>query len=317
MTFEDNKLSIVIVNWNSGEFLSMAFSSLLKFHSFLIEHVIIIDNGSMDHSIDFLSGAGDFPFEITVVKNPNNIGFGAACNQGAKYVQTSLILFLNPDTQIHSNSISIPVKFMNDRQNSKVGICGIQLIDERGCQSTSAARFPTLRVMLGEVLRLNKVLPRIFPPHLMNAVELKKGCSVDQIIGAFFCIRKTVFDDCQGFDERFFVYFEEVDLSLRAKKNGFESYFLSEGSAFHKGGGCSDKVKSTRLFYSLRSRILYAQKHYSSIELAVLILLTGIELPLRLIQSLVAMSWSDIKNTFVAYFNLIIYFLRRVCGHNR
>jgi len=115
-----------------------------------------------------------------------------------------------------------------------------------------------------------------------------------------------------GFDERFFVYFEEVDLSVRAKQLGYASYFLSEVSAFHKGGGCSEQVKAARLFYSLRSRIFYAQKHYSWMEFVALVLLTGLELPLRLVQGLMRVSWSDINNTFSAYTQLVTYFVRRI-----
>ena len=138
----------------------------------------------------------------------------------------------------------------------------------------------------------------------MPSSELRESGFVDQVIGAFFLIRKNVFDQCGGFDERFFVYFEEVDLSWRAKQLGYSSYFLSDASAFHKGGGCSERVKAARLFYSLRSRILYAQKHYSWMEFIGLILLTVIELPLRLFQGVLRASWSDINNTFSAYTQL-------------
>jgi len=128
-------------------------------------------------------------------------------------------------------------------------------VDEEGHASTSAARFPTLRVMAGKILGLTNLFPGVFPAHLMSSSDLRVSGVVDQIIGAFFLIRKAVFDRCGGFDERFFVYFEEVDLSLRAKQLGYTSYFLSEVSAFHKGGGCTERVKAARLFYSLRSRI--------------------------------------------------------------
>lgn len=146
----------------------------------------------------------------------------------------------------------------------------------------------------------------------MSSSDLRENSSVDQVIGAFFLIRKDVFDRCGGFDERFFVYFEDVDLSLRAKRLGYSSYVLSEVSAFHKGGGCSERVKAARLFYSLRSRILYAQKHYPRMEVVALVVLTGLELPLRLIHGVLRASWSDINNTCAAYTHLIAYFVRRV-----
>ena len=103
-----------------------------------------------------------------------------------------------------------------------------------------------------------------------------------------------------------------MDLSLRAKQLGYSSYYLSEVSAFHKGGGCSERAKAARLFYSLRSRILYAKKHYSKMEFVILVLLTGLELPLRLVQGIMRASGADFKNTLAAYLQLIIYFVGKI-----
>jgi GT2 family glycosyltransferase len=85
---------------------------------------------------------------------------------------------------------------------------------------------------------------------------------VDHVIGAFFCVRRELFEDLGGFDERFFVYLEDLDFSLRARKTGRTAYYLADAAAFHKGGGTSEQVKAHRLFYSLRSRLLYAFKHF-------------------------------------------------------
>jgi GT2 family glycosyltransferase len=234
-----------------------------------------------------------------------------ACNLGARHAQGKYLLFLNPDAALYKDTLSIAMTFMEHPENAKIGICGVQLIDENGATTTSAARFPTLRILAGRTFGLAKVLPGVFPVNFMSDDELNESKIVDQVIGAFFLIRKGVFDLCQGFDERFFVYFEEVDLSLRAKRLGYSSYFLSDARAFHRGGGCSDRVKAARLFYSLRSRVLYAEKHYSSIPYVLLIVLTAVELPLRLGQTLFSKSWSDARNTLIAYYKLIEYFLGR------
>ncbi len=82
------------------------------------------------------------------------------------------------------------------------------------------------------------------------------------MIGAFLWIRRALFERLEGFDERFFVYYEELDLSLRARAAGFETYFLADAQAYHRGGGVSEQAKAARLFYSLRSRILYGFKHF-------------------------------------------------------
>jgi N-acetylglucosaminyl-diphospho-decaprenol L-rhamnosyltransferase len=301
-------IDIVIVNWNAGTQLRECLDSLIQYGKTSPNQIILVDNGSIDNSIDNIESM-DLP--IVVIRNVTNRGFGAACNQGAALAKSEFILFLNPDTRLFKDSLTIPISFMQQPNNSNIGICGIGLVDECGKPSTSAARFPTLQVMAGKILGLSKLLPSVFPPHLMISSVLQESGLVDQVIGAFFLIRSDVFKLCNGFDERFFVYFEEVDLSLRAKQRGYSSYFLSEVSAYHKGGGCSERIKAKRLFYSLRSRILYAQKHYTKIEFLALLALTTIELPLRLAQNIMKLSWLDIKNTSTAYIQLVAYFIRR------
>lgn len=303
------KLNIIIVNWNAGHQLHDCIISISQYHNNIVGQVIIVDNASIDNSLSFLESITNLPFDLKIIKNHQNRGFGAACNQGALISNSKYLLFLNPDTRLFEKSLIEPTKFMEDPKNSNIGICGIQLKDESNHTSTSAARFPTLQVIAGKVLGLSKLLPSIFPNHLMSTADLNKSGIVDQVIGAFFLMRKNVFDQCNGFDEQFFVYFEEVDLSLRAKKLGYSSYFLSEVSAFHKGGGCSERVKSTRLFYSLRSRIYYAKKHYSNAEFLLLVSITLIEMPLRLIKGILRFSLSDIVNVCSAYKKLTIYFI--------
>jgi GT2 family glycosyltransferase len=301
---------ITIINWNADTQLAQAVASIAQYHHNLVSSVTIVDNASTDNSLAWVEALSDLPFPLHIIRNHDNRGFGAACNQGAALAKSEFILFLNPDTRLFENSLPVPLAFMRQPSNSGVGICGIRLVDEEGCVATSAARFPTLRVMVGKTLGLARLFPGVFPTHLMTASELTQSCSVDQVIGAFFLIRRNLFDHCGGFDERFFVYFEEVDLSLRAKQYGYSSYFLPEVSAFHKGGGCSERVKAARLFYSLRSRILYAKKHYSWLEFVALTLLTMVELPLRLVRGVIKASRSDIVNTLSAYMQLVTYFVR-------
>lgn len=298
-------LSIVIVNWNAGDQLRACIASVAQAAEPC--EVIVIDNASSDESS---RGIDQYGIPVRLIANAANRGFAAACNQGASEAHGDYLLFLNPDTRLFADSLTGPLDFMDRPENAAIGICGIRLVDELGNTSTCAARFPSLRVLAGSILGLGKLFPRIFPPHLMAPRELNDSRTVDQVIGAFFLIRRNVFDRCGGFDERFFVYFEEVDLSLRAKQMGYASYFLSDVAAFHKGGGCSEQVKAARLFYSLRSRVLYAQKHYSAVGLFGLAVLMAIELPLRVGRSVVRMSRADFLNTLKAYRQLAGYFLR-------
>lgn len=299
-------IRIVIVNWNAGSQLLDCIRSIQDHENSLVEDIVVVDNGSTDDSVFAIKDLAG----VTLIEAGKNLGFARACNLGAQGAKSEYLLFLNPDTRLFADSVIEPLNFMQQKRNSEIGICGVRLVDERGGFTTSAARFPTLRVMAGKILCLSSVMPKLFLRHQMSSVELSESCFVDQIIGAFFLIRKSVFDRCGGFDERFFVYFEEVDLSLRANHLGYSSYYLANVTAFHKGGGCSNRVKSTRLFYSLRSRIIYARKHYSRFEFAVLIVLTAIELPLRVTNGLFKFSLSDVSNTCLAYWNVSTNFLR-------
>src|SRR6185436_16896564 len=231
----------------------------------------------------------------------------AACNQGAAGTQADYLLFQNPDTRVFSDSLRHPLEFLEQKQNSKFGICGVRHVDDSGAFSTSCARFPTLRIFFGQMTGLSRLLPTWFPSHLMLEAECLESREVDQIIGAFFLVRRTLFEALGGFDPRFFVYFEEVDFSLRAVQAGFRSYYLAATTVYHKGGGSSQQAKATRLFYSLRSRLLYGFKHYSFLDAFALALLTlTIEMAARLLAALGSLSLSKLVETVQGYSALFV-----------
>ena len=232
-------MDVVIVNWNAGIQLRQCVDSLLVNDNNEIKRIIVIDNGSTDGSADSIE---DLP-RVMLVRNNDNLGFAAACNVGALVGDSPYILFLNPDTRVEANSLSVPLGFMKCPENSGVGVCGIQLVDERGVVSRTCARFPTLRRLTISALGLDK-LPGLRSSGVrMNNREHESTRCVDQVMGAFFLIRRNLFLSCHGFDERFFVYFEEVDLSLRTKMSGHESWYLTEAQAFHAGNGTSQQVE--------------------------------------------------------------------------
>ena len=262
-------LDIVIVNWNSGDQLRACLQSIATTRSpdVGIRRVVVVDNGSTDGSTRNLPG--ELP--VVVIENVVNRGFAAACNQGARASDARYVLFLNPDTVLLPSSLSVPVAFMESPGAKDVGISGIQLVDESGKVARSCSRYPTTSMFLCKMLGLENLLPPGVARHAMTEWDHASDRDVDQVIGAFFLCRRRLFDDLGGFDERFFVYFEEVDFSLRASARGFRTRFLSGARAVHRGGGCSDQVRARRLAYSLRSRLEYARKNFSPASAAVLI----------------------------------------------
>ncbi|MDP9473628.1 MAG: glycosyltransferase family 2 protein [Chloroflexota bacterium] len=254
-------LDIVIVNWNTGGQLRACLASIAAAaqDGFVLNRVVVVDNGSKDGSAE---GLQDFSVPLMVLRNRENRGFAAACNQGAQGSAADYLLFLNPDVRLYPDSLARPIRFMEEPVNARIGICGIQLVDESGRVDRSCARFPTPRMFVGKMLGLTRWLPRVFPTHAMTEWDHGENRGVDQVIGAFFLIRRSLFQGLNGFDERFFVYFEEVDLSFRAARAGWSSFYLADARAVHRGGGSSEQVKAMQLFYSLRSRIQYGFKHF-------------------------------------------------------
>lgn len=277
-------LDIVIVNWNTGDALRTCLQSIADGAAGVdLQRVAVVDNASTDESMTRASGV---PLPLTLVRNETNRGFGAACNQGAAGSRADYLLFLNPDTRLLPDTLARTLAFLESPDQATTGICGIRLLDDGGHASTSAARFPSPRILFGEATGLGRLLPGVFPRHLLTARDCADTRDVDQVIGAYFVMRRPLFESLGGFDERFFVYFEEVDLSLRARLAGFRSMFFAGATAHHTGGLSSDQVKSARLFYTLRGRLLYAWKHFSPFSRALVMAITfGVEWPARALRA--------------------------------
>jgi GT2 family glycosyltransferase len=255
-------LDIVIVNWNSGARLRECLSSIST-HAGEVDDitVTVVDNASTDGSAGNLPC---LPCPVRIIRNPGNEGFGRACNLGARRGRAKYLLFLNPDARLHPGALSIPFRFMESGDAAGVGICGVRCIDATGTVARSCARFPTPGRMVVHSLGMDRLLPRIFPPHFLSEWPHDADRAVDQVIGAFFFVRRELFEQLDGFDERFFVYYEDLDFALRARQAGWNSRYLAAATIYHEGGGTSQQVTAQRLFYSLRSKLAFARKHFSA-----------------------------------------------------
>jgi hypothetical protein len=205
----------------------------------------------------------DLLLPLEVVRNADNRGFGAACNRGARGSSADFLLFLNPDTVLLPGALAAPVALLAQPEHRNTGVVGIQLVDERGRAHRSCTWFPTPRMFFSQMLGLNHLLPRRFPGHFMDDWDHGTTRRVDHVMGAFYLIRRSVFQEVNGFDERFFVYLEDLDLSLRTRRAGWEIVFLASARVYHRSGGTSEQVKAMRLFYALHSRIRYGYKHFA------------------------------------------------------
>lgn len=251
-------VSIIIVNWNSGLLLRDCLDSIgvQQAHTFIPTEVIVVDNDSVDRSLEL----PNFPFNLTILRNEHNQGFARACNEGAAKATGSFILFFNPDCVLGSGSIKAAITEL--QQNPDVGVVGVALSDDSGQIARSCHHFPSFRHFTGRITGLARFFPQVFESAMRDWPH-DQDRDVDHVIGAFYMIRAELFRTLGGFDERFFVYLEDLDLSLRVRCAGYRVRFLAQPSSYHKGGGTSEKAKAARLFFATRSRIIYAFKHFS------------------------------------------------------
>lgn len=295
-------VGIAIVNWNAGPQLLECLRSVAAtaWDAVTLSAVVVVDNGSTDGSADAVSDATALPLRI--IRNPGNRGFAAACNQAAAVLDADYLLFLNPDTVVEPDSIPAAAAWLDEAAHASYGIAGIQLRDAEGRVSRSCARFPTAGSMVARTLGLDRLLPSVFTGYVMDEWDHAESRDVDHVIGAFYLVRRDLFRTLGGFDERFFVYFEDLDLSRRAANAGCRSRYLAEARAFHKGGGTSDQIKSRRLFFSLESRLVYARTHFTPLAATVVTLITlAVEPFVRVAACAIGASPTSLRETLGAY----------------
>jgi N-acetylglucosaminyl-diphospho-decaprenol L-rhamnosyltransferase len=296
-------IDVVIVNWNSDYHLCRCLESLAAIGAdkALVHAVTVVDNASSDASLALPSGLHQI-LPLTIIRNADNLGFAAACNQGAAGTATEFLLFLNPDIVLQPECFSAPSRYLARPEHSRVGIVGIQLLTSNGTIARSCARFPRPSSLLGNILGLDRIVPSRFPRHFLDEWPHDSSRKVDQVMGAFLFIRRSVFEQIGRFDERFFMYYEDLDLALRANTQGWSSEYLIEAQAVHFGGGTTSSIKGRRMFYACRSRILYGFKHF---PLASAICVMGatllIEPAIRTMAALGKLSMAEAKETLKAF----------------
>lgn len=300
-------ISVIIVNWNAGRQLATCIQSVLKSSNGLIQKIVVVDNGSTDDSLEQIGA-----FEgLEIIQAEENLGFGRACNLGASRCYSEYILLLNPDAEVYERTFDDLLAYLSSGKPQSVGIVGIQLVDETGHVARSCTRFPGPAAFVAGALGLDRIFPRL--GHFMSEWPHDESRVVDHVIGAFYLVRRDLFNALGGFDERFFLYLEDLDLSLRAKKAGWDTVFLANIQAFHAGGGTSRQIKARRLFYATRSKVQYAFKHFSWLgALTVLFATLFIELLVRTVHAVARGSGSALRETWSAW-GMLLRWLPQWC----
>lgn len=263
------KLSIIIVSWNVAEQLEQCLASVFfALKTSLSFEVIVVDNASSDESADKVRT--HYPDAI-LIANPDNKGFGAACNQGIRIARGEYLCFLNPDTEVDANALQTLVAFLDSHRD--VGMVAPRITFPDGIIQRSVRRFPTALSLLAIFFKLDRILPFLAPVRRYYADDFDYTLTqeVDQPMGACLMTRKKVLDSLGVFDEQFFIWFEEVDLCKRIKESGSKIMYVADASITHQRARSfskQDLLTRQRNFYT--SARVYLNKHYPNNAIAYL-----------------------------------------------
>lgn len=259
-------VSVIFVNYNTKDLVRQCIKSLyVKTIGIEIE-IIISDNNSADGSIEMIET--EFP-EVILLKNNENLGFGKANNRGIEVAKGNYLFLLNTDTYLINNAIKIMFDFMELPVNKLVACCGGDLFNEDGSKQASYGNFPSLLDAISQ-LGFSRFYKNYYIKHITGGVlnYEEKLKSVDYICGADMFLRKSTMDKVGYFDEDFFLYFEETEMSFRIHKAGYKSVLIPEAKIVHLEGGSQvfDKINYFKINQFSKSRRIYFEKTSGKIK---------------------------------------------------
>ncbi len=261
------QLSVIVVNWNVRELLRACLTSVrreLEVAGLGVPanaEVIVVDNASTDGSVEMLRT--DFPW-VRLLANASNTGFGAASNQGLDLSGGRLAMFLNPDTELRPGAIARLLAFMDQREQA--GCVGPLLLNPDGSVQPSRRSFPRVSTAFVESTVLQRYLgglPLLRSFYRADTSE-DQPQQVDWIVGACMLVRRSALDQVGGFDERFFMYSEEMDLCYRLRQAGFEVWFVPDAAVVHHEGASSAQDLFRRNINFHESRYRFFRKHHGA-----------------------------------------------------
>jgi GT2 family glycosyltransferase len=254
-------LSIIIVNFNSYPYLRNCLDSIFKFTSGIEFEVLVVDNGSTDNSFGQLLELERIT-RMSLIEAGENKGFGTANNIGAKRACGKYLLFLNPDTELVDNSIFDFYQFL-EQSDVWIAACGGRLVNPDGSYAVSFGNFPSLFQQFSDI-----GFRRLYMKYYNRKLSISPPCdfnepkSVGYISGADLFIRKSVFDQIGGFDEDYFMYYEDTDLCLRLQKSGYQSFIIPSVSIIHTGSETPGAFNYSKYRMLEQSKYLYFRKHH-------------------------------------------------------
>lgn len=258
-------LSVIIVNYNVKYYLEQCLRSLFKSADDKIRmEVFVIDNASSDDSVDYIHHK--FPRklypQLHVISNNRNVGFGRANNQAIAKSKGEYILFLNPDTILTEKTLKESLDFA--KKHPDLGGMGTMMLKDGGAFAFESRRgLPTPWVSFCKMSGLSTLLPksRTFGKYYMRYLDEFKPSEIEIISGAYFLTRRSVIKQVGGFDEDFFMYGEDIDLSYRMILAGYKNYYYPSPILHYKGESTHKSTfKYVHVFYN--AMLIFLKKHF-------------------------------------------------------
>lgn len=254
------QLSIVIVNYNVRFFLEQTLISIRKSETDFLVETIVIDNNSHDGSDSLFQETYSW---VRYIKNHKNVGFSKANNQGFAIAKGKYILILNPDTVLQENTLQLCYNYLNAHPD--VGALGIKMIDGQGIFLPESKRgLPTPSAAFYKLSGLSSLFSKSkkFGKYHAKYIDKNTTAQVDILSGAFMFTQASILKKVKGFDEDYFMYGEDIDLSYKITKEGYKNIYFAESQILHYKGESTkkDSINYVKVFYNAMA--LFVKKHF-------------------------------------------------------
>lgn len=262
-------VSVIIVSFNTRDLLRECLNTLYRYCAGVALETIVVDNASRDESAEMVEA--EFP-DVLLIRSDVNLGFGPANNRGFERARGRYVVLLNSDAFLGESALARAVELMDCHPG--VGLAGGLLVGRDGEWQPSARLFPSV---LNEFLTLSGLSARYPGSRFFGRVDrtwadFREPAEIDWVPGAFSIVRREVLDRLQGFDERFFLYFEEVDLCRRIRSLGYGIAYWPQIEVIHIGGESSRTVEQLGFssagkqltLWRMRSQALYYRKNHGA-----------------------------------------------------
>lgn len=255
-----SKTGIVIVNYNSTEYLKNCLKSILSESSPPLPETVVVDNATSGFDSNQIA---DLYPKLKILENKKNLGFSTACNQGIRLLESEYYLLLNPDCEIQDRAIDRTRDFLES--HPEIGIAGCRVINPDGTlQKASRRRIPRPSTAFYNLVGLSRLFPshRRFASYNMGDLPDDLTHQVEAVSGSFLMFRAEVYKDTGGLDEQFFIYGEDLDFCFRTTGKGWKIYYYADAKVLHHKRRSSSTEAGIAIYHFYNAMELFYRKHF-------------------------------------------------------